>query len=377
MKIKEFILIFSILLILISISHVSAIDNDNNSTYSCNMDVDEEKIISTPIEENDTSILGYGIYNGLNNEPSWIVNDYEIKINKINSNNNVEVFLYFDGISQVTDFTLETYPAYIVENEKIIGQIPTSSVSNTNYPTTYPTPYSFNATFNYTIKNYDTQLKIRLCSLDSNTLVFHKNPYVPQNKLNNNSIIIINKNDEIITSNSNWTNSFNSLENAIKLAENNSIIYLNDLNIYSNEKYKNGIEISKDITIIGKNVQINCLSNNNLFNITSNVTFKNIIFENTLDYTINVENECVFDNCTFTNTNEKAIKNYGKVKILNSRFININELYKLSKMTSVDNVTAIIYNQNELEIINSTFDNIIMPKKIIITDNTTTQISKT
>ena len=118
MKIKGIILILSILLILISINPASAIDDGDNSTYSCEMDVSEEEIITAPIEENDTYTLGYGIYNSLNNEPSWIVNDFEIKVNKFYSNNNVEVFLYFDGISLVTEFTLETYPAYIVEMKK-------------------------------------------------------------------------------------------------------------------------------------------------------------------------------------------------------------------------------------------------------------------
>ena len=213
--------------------------------------------------------------------------------------------------------------------------------------------------------------------MDSNTLVFQKNPFVSQNKLNNDSIIIINENGEIITSNSGWTNSFDFLESAIKITENNGTIYLNDINIYSNKKYKNGIDITKNITIVGNNVRINGFDNDNLFNIKSNVTFKNIIFENTFDYLINVENTCIFDNCTFTNTYEKVINNNGKVKIINSKFSDINAIYKLSKITGIDNIACIINNQNELEIINTTFDNIIMPHKIIINNNTTKEIGKT
>ena len=153
MKVKKIILILSIFFILISISNVSAIDIDENTTYGSEIDLNNEHILTAPIEEPDNLSIGYGYYNGPNNEPSWIVNDYEIKINKVISENSVEIFVNFSGITQVTDFDLNTYPAYILENEEIIGTLPISSVSNTDFPTTYPTPYSFNATFNYEIKD--------------------------------------------------------------------------------------------------------------------------------------------------------------------------------------------------------------------------------
>lgn len=370
MKIKKIILMASLFLILISIGHVSAIDNQDNATNSNTLEINEKDMITASIEENDEIPLGYGTYNGLNNEPAWTVNEYEIKINKIHSANNVEIFLNFSGITQVTEFTLDDFPAYIVENEKTIGKVPLSSVSNTDYPTKIGVPYSFNATFNYTLKNYDTELKVKLCSLDSNTLIFHKTPLNSLIELDDNSIIILNENGEIITPNSSWTNSIDSLENAIKLVENNGIIYLNDLTIYSNNKIKKEIEITKNITIIGENTKINGLDNDYLFNIKSNVTFKNIIFENTFDYIINVENECILDNCTFKDTNGKAINNNGKLKIINSKLGEIKKFQTLSKWNTLENnITALIYNQNELEIINTTFNNIIMPKKIKIMEN--------
>ncbi|SDA67931.1 Ig-like domain-containing protein [Methanobrevibacter millerae] len=371
---RKIILISIILCTLLSISCVNAIE-DINAT-SDNNSPDEECILTTPIDENESEVLGYGTYNGLNNEPAWTINNYEIKINKINSADNVEIFLNFSGITHVTEFTLDDFPAYIVENEETIGKVPLSTVSNKNYPTTIGAPYSFNATFNYALKNYDTELKVKLCSLDSNTLIFHENEFISLSKLTDNSIVIINENGEIITSNSSWTNSIDSLENAIKLANNNSTIYLNDLTLYS-DKIKNTIEITKNITIIGKNARINGLDNDYLINITSNVNFKNIIFENTYDYIINVENECILDNCTFTDTYGKAINNNGKLKIINSKFSEIKKFQTLSKWKTLDNnVTSLIYNQNELEIINTTFNDIILPKKIkIIKDKIATQIS--
>ena len=54
---------------------------------------------------------------------------------------------------------------------------------------------------------------------------------------------------------------------------------------------------------------------------------------------------------------------------MNSAFKDINELHTLSKMKIIDNVTCLIYNQNELQIINTTFKNIVMPHKIKIYEN--------
>ena len=372
---NKIILITTILCILLSISCVNAIE-DINATSDDNNNLNEEAILTSPIDGNESEILEYGTYNGLNNEPAWTINNYEIKINKINSANNVEIFLNFSGITHVTEFTLDDFPAYIVENEETIGKVPISTVSNTDYPTTIGALYSFNATFNYALKNYDTELKVKLCSLDSNTLIFHENQFISLSKLNDNSIIIINENGEIITSNSNWTNSIDSLENAIRLVENNGRIYLNDLTLYS-DKIKKTIEITKNITIIGKNARINGLDNDYLFSIKSNATFKNIIFENTHDYLINVKNECILDNCTFTDTYGKAINNNGKLRIINSKFSEIKKFQTLSKWNALDNnVTSLIYNQNEMEIINTTFNDIILPNKIKIMENkTATQIS--
>ena len=70
------------------------------------------------------------------------------------------------------------------------------------------------------------------------------------------------------------------------------------------------------------------------------------------------------ENCFFRQTNGKVINNTGNLKIINSIFKDINGIETLNKMNSNLNTMTLIYNQNNVEIINTTFTNIRLPQYI-------------
>ena len=296
-----------------------------------------------------------GTYHGPYSEPSIVINEFNISLGQVISNNYVTVNVTFDGVIQSNIFTLDRYPLTIKENNKKIGTVPVSSVSNTNYPTDQSTPYKFTASFTYKLKNYDTELKLRLCGFESNTLVFKYIDTIKKFNLNENSIIISNKNENY-TSNSSWFNTIDSLENAITLAEDNSTIYLNNIELFSNKEFN----INKNLTIIGNNAIINGFKINNMITVNSNVKFINITFKNASNYILNINNDSIIENCTFSDTNIKVINNTASLKIIDSKFENINSVTETNDKTTL----TVIYNQNTLEIINSTFTNIALPNTL-------------
>lgn len=119
------------------------------------------------------------------------------------------------------------------------------------------------------------------------------------------------------------------------------------------------------MTIIGNNTVINALETPEIFEISSNVKLINITFKNASDYLLNIKNaNCTLENCFFRQTNGKVINNTGNLKIINSIFKDINGIETLNKMNSNLNTMTLIYNQNNVEIINTTFTNIRLPQYI-------------
>ena len=169
-----------------------------------------------------------GIYYGPNGEPAIIINEFNISQQDIINNNQVTINVTFDGIICSNIFTLDRFPLTIKENNVQIGTVSPSSVSNIDYPTDQKTPYKFTALFNYKLKDYTTHLKLRLCGFESNTLVYQYKNTIPTTNLNENSIIIKNKNNTY-NSDTTWTNTIDSLEKAINLAQNNATINLNNI----------------------------------------------------------------------------------------------------------------------------------------------------
>ena len=196
----------------------------------------------------------------------------------------------------------------------------------------------------YTLKDYTTHLKLRLCGFESNTLVYQYKNTIPTTNLNENSIIIKNK-DNTYNSDTTWTNTFDSLEKAINLAQNNATIYLNNIELFSNKQ----LTINKNITIIGNNAIINGFENANLFNINSNVKLINITFKNASDYMLNINSNSVIENCTFTNTTGKLINNNANLKVINTKFENINTIEKAAELEEKTNAHTLIYNQKDME----------------------------
>lgn len=306
----------------------------------------------------------YGVYYGPNSEPAIIINEFNISQQDIINNNEVTINVTFDGVIYSNIFTLDRFPLTIKENNVQIGTIGPSSVSNIDYPTDQKTPYKFTALFNYTLKDYTTHLKLRLCGFESNTLVYQYKNTIPTTNLNENSIIIKNK-DNTYNSDTTWTNTFDSLEKAINLAQNNATIYLNNIELFSNKQ----LTINKNITIIGNNAIINGFENANLFNINSNVKLINITFKNASDYMLNINSNSVIENCTFTNTTGKLINNNANLKVINTKFENINTIEKAAELEEKTNAHTLIYNQKDMEIVNSTFTNITAPHILEINGN--------
>ncbi|WP_223166073.1 Ig-like domain repeat protein [Methanobrevibacter millerae] len=313
-----------------------------------------------------------GVYHGPYKEPAIVIEEFNIDVGDIDANNYVTINVKFNGTICSNIFTLERYPLKIQENDKIIGIIPENTVSNTNYPTdpndsswyAVESNYAFTTSFKYKLKDYTADLRLRLCSFSSNVLVFHGSKKPQLTNLNENSIRIINNNKEY-TSNSSWLNNEESLKKALELVEDNGIIYLNNMEFYINSK----ISINKNISIIGNNVTINALETPEIFEIVSNAKLSNINFKNASDYMLNIKNaDCTLENCIFTQTNAKIINNAGNLKIINSTFKDIDGIKTFNEMKINHNTFTLINNQNTIEIKNTTFTNIKLPRYIELDD---------
>ncbi|WP_157064624.1 Ig-like domain repeat protein [Methanobrevibacter millerae] len=309
-----------------------------------------------------------GVYHGPYVEPGLVIKEFNISAEDIDSNNYVTINVKFNGTICSNIFSLERYPVKILENDKIIGIIAENTVSNTDYPrspedsswSTLEPNYAFTTSFKYKLKDDTTELRLILCSFSSNTLVFHGLTKIPLTNLNENSIRILN-NNKVHTSNSSWLNNVESLNKALELVEENGTIILNNTDFYINSK----ININKNISIIGNNVTINALENPEIFEIISDVKLTNITFKNASDYMLNIKNvNCILENCIFTQTNGKIINNTGNLKIINSSFKDIDGIKTFNKMKVNNNTYTLIYNQNTIEIKNTTYANIKLPRYI-------------
>ncbi|WP_407378951.1 hypothetical protein [Methanobrevibacter sp.] len=336
--------------------------NEYNDSY---YDYTKDPSINYPIT---------GVYHGPHHEPVLVIKEFNISAEDIDSNNYVTINVEFNGTICSNIFTLERYPIRVQANDKIIGIIPENSVSNTDYPISpedsswanLKPNYAFTTSFKYKLQDNTTELRLILCSFSSNTLVFHGLTKIPITNLNENSIRILN-NNKIYTSNSSWLNNAESLNKALELVEENGTIILNNTNFYINSK----INITKNISIIGNNVTIDALENSEIFEIASNVKLTNITFKNASDYMLNIKNvNCILENCIFTQTNGKIINNTGNLKIINSTFKDIDGIKTFNKMNMNDNTFTLIYNQNTIELENTTYENIKLPRYIELDNQT-------
>ena len=147
--------------------------------------------------------------------------------------------------------------------------------------------------------------------------------------------------------------SFVYLNNCIFMSK--SIILSKDIKFdYSKDsEFKNGIIINKNIIIDGNGHYIDGCDTSSLFNINSNVVFKNIVFKNTHSNNQSIiENNgnLRFENCKFLNNKSgfdfNLINNHDSLQINNCEFLNNISMNK-----------SIINNEGSLEILNTHFLN--------------------
>ena len=199
---------------------------------------------------------------------------------------------------------------------------------------------------NLEYRNNISQLTAPLfINIYSNTIKLEKNIYIP---LTDTNIFINNQ----ATSNKTWNNSIKSMEKAIKLANDNDKIFLN--NIYFIQDSETPIFIDKNITIIGNNTLFKLQGKNTLFKIAPNATvnFINVTFTNNAENIISNEGNLKLINSTFKENNIGLITNTGNLEIENCIFQDINQ-YFLTPQTKKD---GLITNNGTLTIKNTIFN---------------------
>ncbi len=359
---KKTLIFITVLIILSTLPHVSALDENSTDLISATND---DELISSDNEYID--------YDDPDTEFILEINDTK----DYETTGNITFYLYFNGTlsfgPEIYDFIKE--PITIYENNKNVGTVPVNQINYTTF--NQGGNNVFNATFTHQIQN-KTQIRLHYTAWDTNTLTIEKILEPELKPLTTQTIIIKDKNGIKYTSNNTWNNSIKYLEKAINLASANDEIILTNINIqttpiFTNLTQSTTININKNLKIIGNNAAINANKNSHLFEINSNVTFINITFTNFSSYLFKNHGNLTFINCTFKDSYTRFINNTGNLIILNSTFKNMKEYYsnaQISLLKDYYTEIGLIYNTGNLKINDSVFDNFDYPKEMKI-DNFT------
>ena len=166
--------------------------------------------------------------------------------------------------------------------------------------------------------------------------------------------------------------SLNPLRDIIENSNENDTIYVDNSQLNAPNNFE-PININKTITIIGENTLINGNGNGNLFITNQKITIKNFKFTNTVSFTIINNGNVTLENCICTDLWENAIHNTGNLEIINSTFENIKSIYTNENINSLSRYyqnSGVIYNTGTLTIHNSKFNNITNPNQITFNNKT-------
>ena len=371
MKIRKYLLIIILLLILANITCINAMDNDTCTAEIINQSFSDINTTEQTNHKTDDNILQFEENDQLSSTgPSPPDNNYwnnkngkiyhtqlTLTINDtttFNTTKNTTMNLHLDWDLYMNQEYYNSCLIRIYENNTIIHTINISKQSNTEYE--HNAHQTLDVAFPYTIKD-KTELKAILLEIESNTLSFEEMKKINFTHLNRNTIIVNNN----YFSNENWTNQLKYLKKAINEAPANSIIYLNNIEILNDEDLT--IPIDKNITIIGNNTIINGLEHGTIFTISpqSTVTLVNLTFTNTAtNYIIQNNGNLKIINNNFNSNVGRIITNNGNLTLENSIIENTAKKYyarSLNKMIMTSE-NGLIYNTKTLIIKNTKFNNI-------------------
>lgn len=376
MKIKKYILITLILLILINITCISATENntseletitDNNieiNENTLNTDIFELEANNENPDNLNNTLTTYDSENTLsqNNNDDDTLSEFinwktEITLT-VNDTSNLEttgnitinMHISFTVIEHSGEFSSQKINIY--ENNTLIK---TLTVGEQNLPELATLAvhdpavnYHADLQFDYTVHDHSF-LTTTLMGHYSNTLEFEKVKNIIPFRLNSTSIII----DNIHHSNETWTNTPESMKKALEIAKNNGTITLNNINI--SQDTTETIQINKNITIIGNNAGFILQKTRTLFEISQNshATFINLTFSGNSRYIISNKGKLTLVNCTFKDNNQGLIINNGEMEIDNCSILDVSQFYHTQKPT----VSGLITNYGHMKITNAIFNN--------------------
>ena len=367
MKFKPIFIAIFFICIIFSLASVNA-QNSNNTDFSSDIS-DTNNIETFTINKENTvnyneKYINDTLTTNTNDEYNNNPNNMNLSINIENiQNDNATIQINFEGKLLFGENYFKNQSVYVFENNKLIQSIPISSLDVPKYQHS-PSIYTLNTTISYQISK-NSQLRVQLFKVDSNTLIFQKLHKITYTNLTADSIII----DNNFHSDNSWVNSIESIQKALNLVKTNGTIYISNVNIITNKT----LIINKSVTILGNNATFNGVGNSNIFQIAQNthVNLINLTFTNTTGYLIKNSGVTNIFNSTFKDIDGRVIKNVGNLKLMNTTFENINPSYKNPQtIYSVNyNDTGIIYNNGNLQIDNNYFNNVYLPKQVKIGNN--------
>lgn len=360
MKINKYMLFLLIVLILINITNINAVENDTDSLEINNEDLieindntqktcEDNNILSSEENAIQDELLAQNLneeilssFEPFNTQITLTVND----TSTFESDRNITVNMHFSFITPSNDGEFPTYNINIYENNTIIK---TLNIGELNLPEVVKSiTYTADVPFTYTVHE-NSYLTTSLFGVFSNTLEFKNIKDFIITNLNNTQINI----DNTYSSNKSWTNSIQSLQKALNLAENNGIINLDNIKFLQDTTET--IHINKNITIIGDNTSFLLEKTQTLLEIDQNTQVKlvNLIFSGNNYYIISNKGKLELINCTFIENSLGLINNLGEAELTNCKIEQINQIYQ----TRPTNTNGLITNTGTLKLKNTIFNN--------------------
>ena len=358
LKIKKYILITLILLILLNISCICATENntdeleitdENNLENILCQNSDDILMQSDEINQTNQEILAQNHEEDILSDFSPYSTQITLTINDTSdfeTTGNITVNMHFSFITPWHDGEFPTYDINVYENSTLIKKI---NIGDENLPEVQPrVTYVADVLFNYTVHS-NSYLTTSLFGVYSNTLKFENIKDTIITNLNNTQIII----DNIYTSNATWTNSIESLRKAIALTKNNGIINLNSIQLM--QDITETIQINKNLTIVGNDASFLLQKTQTLVEISQNthVTLINLTFNGNNNYIMSNKGKLQLINCTFKDNSFGLINNDGELEISDCLIQDINQFYHTRTM----NNDGLIANNGILTITSTIFNN--------------------
>ena len=406
MNMKKYLLLLIILIMLINITSISATENNtitleqnHNNNINITDEISDSNVNQDKISQgtlttyNEDTVQSNNTNNKINQEllttsPSddtlelngnettlsamgppdsnyWPVSmcnvQFSLEINDtslVNATNKITFNIHLEWDLYMHQSVYNDAKILVYENETILHIFQMSDLSG---------EYSHNAhdikdiTFTCPIKDR-TEIKAILDAGGSKfesplIFSFEELKNVAITNLKNNSMIINNNN----FSNENWTNQLRYLKKAIEEAPDNSVIYLNNIELLNDENIT--INIDKNLTIIGNNAIINGLDCGTIFTINPQTTLKliSLTFINAMtNYIIKNDGTLKIKDTTFRNNVGRLISNSGDLTLENCKIENITSKYYALSFSEIEETreNGLIYNAKMLTLINTTFNNI-------------------